>query len=63
MATTTKNDDQTVKVSKKAIKELESKAKPFESKKDCIERMIMENCGRARETKKPKEKPIEGSEE
>lgn len=38
------NDDTTVKLSKKTLASLESKARPFESKRDCIERVIMQSC-------------------
>ena len=41
---TTKNEDTTVKLSKKAMNNLADKAKPFESKKDCLERVLMQNC-------------------
>ena len=50
--------DTTVKLSQKALKRLESKAKPFETKKDCLERIISENCSKttkADETKEPEE--------
>ena len=62
MAQVTKNEDSkdtTVKLSKKALNSLEKKAKPFESKKDCVERIIAENCG----SSKPKEEPDEPNEE
>jgi len=38
------NEDTTVKISKKALNGLAGRAKPFESKKDCLERIIMRNC-------------------
>ena len=41
------NNDTSVKLSKNALKKLESKARPFESKKDCLERIITQNCGTA----------------
>jgi len=44
MALATKNEDTTVKLSKKAMNNLADKAKPFESKKDCLERILMQNC-------------------
>ena len=37
-------EDTTIKVSKEAMKTLESKARPFESRKSCIERVIMQSC-------------------
>jgi len=63
MSQVTKNEDSkdtTVKLSKKALNNLEKKAKPFESKKDCIERIIAENCG---SSTKPKEEPNEEAKE
>ncbi len=44
MSTITKNGDTTVKLSKKALNGLSGRAKPFESKKDCLERIILRNC-------------------
>ena len=44
MSTVSKNEDTTVKISKKALNGLAGRAKPFESKKDCLERIIMRNC-------------------
>ena len=37
-------EDTTIKVSKEAMKTLASKARPFESRKSCIERVIMQSC-------------------
>jgi hypothetical protein len=37
-------DETTVKVSKEAMKTLANKALPFESRKSCIERVIMQSC-------------------
>ncbi len=67
MAQSTKTNDATVKLTKKAQKVLESKAKPFESKKECLERVIMQNCGSSNESSvketeeqtEPQEKPSE----
>ena len=38
------DEDTTIKVSREAMKTLESKARPFESRKSCIERVIMQSC-------------------
>ena len=51
MALSTKNEDTTVKLSKKAMNNLADKAKPFESKKDCLERIIMRNCSSSNKKK------------
>lgn len=56
MALATKNEDTTVKLSKKAMNNLADKAKPFESKKDCLERILMQNCS---SSNKKKESEIE----
>ena len=48
---TTKNEDTTVKLSKKAMNNLAGKAKPFESKKDCLERILMQNCSSSNKKK------------
>ena len=61
MAQVTKNEDTTVKLSKKALKQLESKAKPFESKKECLERIITQNCCSSKET--PETEPEKQTEE
>ncbi len=45
-----KPDDVTVKLTKNALKQLEKKARPFESKKDCLERIITQNCGASNES-------------
>jgi len=45
MSEVTENKDTTVKLTKKALNKLETKAKPFESKRECLERIIMQNCG------------------
>jgi len=45
MSTVSKSEDTTVKISKKAMNDLANRAKPFESKKDCLERIIMQSCG------------------
>ena len=34
----------TIKVSREALKSLETKARPFESKKEVLERVIMQSC-------------------
>lgn len=49
------NNDTSVKLSKNALKQLESKARPFESKKDCLERIITQNCGAASDAVKSTE--------
>ena len=54
------NEDTTVKLSKKALNSLEKKARPFESKKHCLERFIAEHSV---PSTKPKEEPNEPSEE
>jgi len=36
--------DTSIKVSSEAMNDLAKKAKPFESKKDCLERIIMQSC-------------------
>ena len=41
------DEDTSIKVSPGALNELAKKAKPFESKKDCLERIIKQNCGSA----------------
>ena len=51
MALSTKNGDTTVKLSKKAMNNLADKAKPFESKKDCLERILMQNCSSSNKKK------------
>jgi len=38
------NEETTVKLSKSAMKSLETKARPFESKRDCLERVIVQSC-------------------
>ena len=38
------DEDTTIKVSRETMKTLESKARPFESRKSCIERIIMQSC-------------------
>jgi len=43
--------DTSIKVSPKALNELSKKAKPFESKKDCLERIIKQNCSPSNEMK------------
>lgn len=50
MAQSAKTEDTTVKLTKKALKKLETKAKPFESKRDCLERIIMQNCSSPRKS-------------
>jgi len=47
-------EDTTVKVSKTVLKKLESKAKPFETKKECLERVIMQNCGNEKKVEETK---------
>ena len=42
------DEDTTIKVSREAMKTLESKARPFESRKSCIERVIMQSCSPAK---------------
>lgn len=37
-------EDTSIKVSKEAMKALEGKARVFESKKDVLERVIMQSC-------------------
>ena len=59
---TTKNEDTTVKLSKKAMNNLADKAKPFESKKDCLERVLMQNCSSSNK-KKESETDLEQQEE
>ncbi len=59
---TTKNEDTTVKLSKKAMNGLADKAKPFESKKDCLERILMQNCSSSNK-KKESETDLEQQEE
>ena len=39
-----KQEDSTVKLSPKAEKALEKKAKPFESKRACLERIVLRGC-------------------
>ena len=46
MSQVSKNEDTTVKLSKKAMNRLADRAKPFETKKDCLERIISENCSK-----------------
>jgi len=36
--------DTSIKISPVALNDLAKKAKPFESKKDCLERIIKQNC-------------------
>ena len=38
------NEETTIRVSKTALETLKSKAKPFESKKQVLERVIMQSC-------------------
>ena len=45
-----KNEDTTVKLSKKVLNQLSNKARPFESKKKCLERIITQTCGTPKET-------------
>lgn len=45
MEKNSKNNDTSVKISRVALKTLATKAKPFESKKEALERMINQNCG------------------
>jgi len=52
---TTKNEDTTVKLSKKAMNNLADEANPFESKKDCLERIIMQNCSSSNKNKRSEE--------
>jgi len=40
-----KNNDTSIKISRNVLKVLATKAKPFESKKEALERMITQNCG------------------
>lgn len=42
-----KNNDTSIKISRVALKVLATKAKPFESKKEALERMITQKCGEA----------------
>ena len=37
-------EDTTIKVSKEVLDTLKEKARPFESRKSCIERVIMQSC-------------------
>lgn len=55
------SNDVTVKMTKNALKQLEKKARPFESKKECLERIIMQNCGSKenKEFKEPDSDPID----
>ena len=38
------DEDTTIKVSKEVLDTLKKKARPFESRKSCIERVIMQSC-------------------
>ena len=38
------DEDSTIKVSQEALDVLKKKARPFESRKSCIERVIMQSC-------------------
>ena len=44
MKKTHEEADTSIKVSPEALNDLAKKAKPFESKKDCLERIIMQSC-------------------
>ena len=63
MVPVSKNEDTTVKLSKKTMQSLADRAKPFESKKECLERVIAENCGSSKETKEQLDEPQEESED
>jgi len=56
---TTKNEDTTVKISKKAMNGLAGRARPFESKKDCLERIIMRDCSPNRTKESDEESDID----
>ncbi len=43
--------DTSIKVSSEAMNDLAKKAKPFESKKDCLERIIMQSCSSSNKMK------------
>jgi len=43
--------DTSIKVSPIALNDLAKKAKPFESKKDCLERIIKQSCSPSNEMK------------
>lgn len=43
--------DTSIKVSSEAMNDLSKKAKPFESKKDCLERIIMQSCSSSNKNK------------
>ena len=43
--------DTSIKVSPAALNDLAKKAKPFESKKDCLERILMQNCSSSNKKK------------
>ena len=47
MGKNSKNNDTSVKISRVTLKTLATKAKPFESKKEALERIINQNCGEA----------------
>lgn len=47
--------DTSIKVSSEAMNDLAKKAKPFESKKDCLERIIMQSCSPSNKMKKSDE--------
>lgn len=49
MAQVTKIEDVTVKLSQKALNVLAGKAKPFETKRDALERIILQNCSSSRQ--------------
>ena len=59
---TTKNEDTTVKLSKKAMNNLADNAKPFESKKDCLERILMQNCSSSNKMKESENNSEESEE-
>ena len=46
--------DTSIKVSPEALNDLAKKAKPFESKKDCLERIITQSCSPSNEMKESK---------
>jgi len=51
MKKSNEESDTSIKVSSEAMNDLAKKAKPFESKKDCLERIIMQSCGSSNKMK------------
>ncbi len=54
--------DTSIKVSSEAMNDLSKKAKPFESKKDCLERIIMQSCSPSNKMKESENNSEESEE-